>query len=93
MSERTKRILAVIALVFMGVFTVTFVVFLVTRGNIEAFITLFSGVIGIGLFFVIKMFSKKEPTGEEAETSDDDSVPCDGADETDAADSEEKGDE
>lgn len=65
MSEKTKRILAFIALAFMGVFTVSFVVFLVTRGNISAFITLFSGVIGIGLFFVIKTFSKKEKTSDD----------------------------
>ena len=82
MSEKTKRILAFIALAFMGIFTVSFVVFLVTRGNISAFITLFSGVIGIGLFFVIKTFSKK------GETSDDESENSGGendADETNGA--------
>ena len=60
MSEKTKRILAIIALVFMGVFTVSFIVFLVTRGNVVAFVALFSGVVGLCLFLVIRMFSKKQ---------------------------------
>ena len=70
MSDKTKKILAIIALVFVGIFTVAFVVFLVDPymfGGVVAYITLVSGVVGIGLFFVIKAFSKK---GGEAEETD-----------------------
>lgn len=105
MSDKTKKILAIIALVFVGIFTVAFVVFLVDPymfGGVVAYITLVSGVVGIGLFFVIKAFSKK---GGDAETTcepetDDENAPeansgatdnepeADGGqDETDAGDS------
>ena len=59
MNDKTKRILAIIALVFMGVFTVAFVAFLINPkmlGGVVAFVALFSGVIGVGLFLVIKNF-------------------------------------
>ena len=71
MKDKTKRILAYIALVFIAVFTVTFVVFLITRGNVEAFVTLFSGVAGLVLFFIIKAFDKKSQPSEAIDGEDD----------------------
>ena len=65
MKNKTKRILAYIALVFMAVFTVTLVVFLITRGNVEAFVTLFSGFVGLVLFFTIKALDKKSEPAQE----------------------------
>jgi hypothetical protein len=81
MSNKTKRILAITALVFMSIFSVSFIMFLIKPdmfGGAIAFITLFSGVIGIGLFFVIKGLTKDksdagtpESDGGEAESDGD----------------------
>lgn len=63
MSDKTKRALARIALVFMAVFTVFFIVFL-TKPDLwngaAAFIALFSGIPGIGLFLFIKFFERSK---------------------------------
>ncbi len=68
MSRKVKQILAIIALVFMGIFTVTFVMFLYNPrmfGGVLAFIVFASGVLGIGLFVTIKAADKEKKTDGE----------------------------
>lgn len=58
MGKKQKRIIAIIALVFLAVFTVSFVVFLFDRTLLNGaigFLALFSGGIGLALFLVIRL--------------------------------------
>ena len=86
MSKKLKRIIAIIALVFMAVFTVSLVAYLVDKTLLNGaigFLTLFSGGIGIALFLVIWMsrdnydsasddepYDGKSKTPDEPESSD-----------------------
>ncbi len=86
MSKKLKRIIAIIALVFMAVFTVSLVAYLVDKTLLNGaigFLTLFSGGIGIALFLVIWMsrdnydsasddepYDGKSKTPDEPEASD-----------------------
>ncbi|MDR2202514.1 MAG: hypothetical protein LBP26_07170 [Clostridiales bacterium] len=86
MSTKAKRILAIIALGFMAVFTVSFVAFLIDPkmlNGVIAFVALFSGVFGIGLFFVIKGLSAEKTFNGADERADGD---ADAADPKDGAD-------
>ena len=58
MSKKLRRIIAIIALVFMAVFTVSLVAYFVDKTLLNGaigFLTLFSGGIGLALFLVIWM--------------------------------------
>ena len=58
MGKKSKRILAIVALVFIGLFTVSFVAFLVDKtlfNGAIGFFALFTGGVGLALFFVIKL--------------------------------------
>ena len=68
MSRKFKRVLAIIALVFIGLFTVSFVAFLVDK-------TLFNGSIGffalgLALFFVIKLSRDNTDYAQNDDNSD-----------------------
>ncbi len=58
MGKKQKRIIAITALVFLAVFTVSFVVFLIDRTLLNGaigFLAAFSGGIGLALFLVIRL--------------------------------------
>ena len=58
MGKKSKRILAIVALVFIGLFTVSLVAFLVDKSLFNGaigFFALFTGGVGLALFFVIKL--------------------------------------
>lgn len=89
MSKKLKRIIAIIALVFMGVFTVSLVCVLIDRTLLNGqigFLALFSGAVGIGLFFVAR-FTKDaaEPDGADGETDSDDNAAASETEEDTAA--------
>ena len=73
MSRKFKRVLAIIALVFIGLFTVSFVAFLVDKtlfnGSI-GFFALFTGAVGLALFFVIKLSRDNTDYAQNHDTSD-----------------------
>lgn len=72
MSKKLKQIVAIIALIFMGIFTVSFILWLINSNFLNGqigFLTLFSGGIGIALFFVIK-FSKDYSEKPQAKPED-----------------------
>lgn len=80
MSKKLKKAVAITALVFVGIFTVSFVVFLFDRTLLNGaigFLAMFSGGIGLALFLVVK-FSRG---GDEDKNTDD----VGEADEADAA--------
>lgn len=73
MNKKSLRIIAIIGLAFMGIFTVSFIMFLVNPNmwnGVVAFIALFSGVFGAGIFFLV-MHYKKKLTEKENEEKDD----------------------
>lgn len=58
MSKKLKKAVAITALVFVGIFTVSFVVFLFDRTLLNGaigFLAMFSGGIGLALFLVVKL--------------------------------------
>jgi len=67
--KKATRILAIVALVFMGIFTVSLVVFFAanswTGGEqpvvaaISAVVLAVSGILGIGLFFLVKALTRE----------------------------------
>lgn len=62
-TNKTRRILAVIALVFMAIFSVTLVMTFVSPGmwnGAVGYMALISGLLGIGLFLVIRFVLKDE---------------------------------
>ena len=80
MSKKLKKAVAITALVFVGIFTVSFVVFLFDRTLLNGAIGLlamFSGGIGLALFLVVKL----SRGGDEDKNTDD----VGEADEADAA--------
>ena len=80
MSKKLKKAVAITALVFVGIFTVSFVVFLFDRTLLNGaigFLAMFSGGIGLALFLVVKL----SRGGDEDKNTDD----VDEADEADAA--------
>ena len=63
MSEKAIRILAIIALVFVGIFSVSFVLYLLDKdmlGGAVALVTLISGGVGFFLFLMVKFMAKKQ---------------------------------
>ena len=63
MSEKAIRILAIIALVFVGIFSVSFVLYLLDKdmlGGAVALITLISGGVGFFLFLMVKFMARKQ---------------------------------
>ena len=63
MSEKVIRILAIIALVFVGIFSVSFVLYLLDKdmlGGAVALVTLISGGVGFFLFLMVKFMAKKQ---------------------------------
>lgn len=63
MSEKAIRILAIIALVFVGIFSVSFVLYLLDKdmlGGAVALITLISGGVGFFLFLMVKFLARKQ---------------------------------
>ena len=75
-GNKTRRILAVIALVFMAIFSVTLVLTFVSPGmwNVAvAYAALVSGLLGVGLFLVLRFLLKpeeSEPDGGEMDEQD-----------------------
>ena len=66
MNPKLKRIIAVTALVFVGLFTVSLVAYFANRSLFNGalgYFALGSGAVGLALFFVIKL-SKKYPEEE-----------------------------
>jgi len=62
MDNQTKRIIAIIALVFVGIFTVCFPVYLILGQKVEwlLYVVLVSGVIGAVLWFVVFLENRRE---------------------------------
>jgi hypothetical protein len=63
MSEEVIRILTIIALVFVGIFSVSFVLYLLDKdmlGGAVALVTLISGGVGFFLFLMVKFMAKKQ---------------------------------
>lgn len=78
MNKRLKRIIAIIALVAMGLFSVSFVAFLIDKtlfnGGIGAF-ALFFGALGLALWFVLYLSRDKYEDAEPLiDGSDDEST-------------------
>lgn len=73
MSKKTKKIIAIVALVFMVLFcvalTLTFYNRMLFNGAIGA-CALFTGGIGIALFLVLKLSRSPEDAAEENENSE-----------------------
>ena len=66
MNPKLKRVIAIIALVFVGLFTVSFVAFLVNRQLFNGALGYFAGgcgAVGLALFFVIRL-SREYPEEE-----------------------------
>ena len=58
MNPKLKRIIAIVALVFVGLFTVSFVAFLVNKQLFNGALGYFAGgcgAVGLALFFVIRL--------------------------------------
>lgn len=73
MSEKAIRILAIIALVFVGIFSVSFVLYLLDKdmlGGAVALITLISGGVGFFLFLMVKFMARKQSPDEVEEGED-----------------------
>ena len=73
MSEKAIRILAIIALVFVGIFSVSFVLYLLDKdmlGGAVALITLISGGVGFFLFLMVKFMARKQLPDEVEEGED-----------------------
>ena len=76
MSEKARRIIAIIALVFMGIFSISIVLYLLDKnmlGGVVALVTLISGGIGFFLFLMVKLMKGKDNYDEIQEESDDES--------------------
>lgn len=74
MSKKLKKAVAITALVFVGIFTVSFVAFLVDRTLLNGaigFLAMFSGGIGLALFLVVKLSRGGEPDGAETPPEED----------------------
>ena len=72
MNKKLRRIIAIIALVFMAIFSVSLVAYFVDRtllSGMIGIITLFSGGIGLALFLVVWM-SRDKDGGENGEPGD-----------------------
>ena len=57
MNPKMRRIIAIIALVFVGIFTISFTLMLYNRDLLDGSIThiaLFSGAVGLALFLTLK---------------------------------------
>ena len=95
MGIKSKRILAIVALVFIGLFTVSFVAFLVDKtlfNGAIGFFALFTGGVGLALFFVIKLSRDNtdasdpdDKTGQERSTEKNDVSDNDDSDKVPAA--------
>lgn len=68
MSKKTKQVIAIVALVFMAVFTVTFVLWLAApklwNGQFGWW-ALVSGCAGVGLFLLVKLVKTPEEKSQE----------------------------
>ena len=79
-ADKTRRILAIVALVFMAIFTVTFIIVLVSPDILNGavgYIALISALMGAGFFIVVKFVLKDPPeylpgdeSGDEADDTD-----------------------
>ena len=95
MGKKSKRILAIVALVFIGLFTVSFVAFLVDKtlfNGAIGFFALFTGGVGLALFFVIKLSRDNtdvsdpdDKTGQDRSTEKNDDSDNDDSDKVPAA--------
>ena len=80
MSSKSRRIIAIVALVFVGLFSVSFVMYLLNSAMFNGaigYIAMFTGGIGLALFLVV-YFSRKSDeqftmTADEDENPTDDS--------------------
>lgn len=66
-QKKLRQALAVVALVFMGIFTVTFVITLVDHtmyNGVFGYISLVSVLLGVGLFLIIKYVLKDKTPPE-----------------------------
>ena len=71
MKEKAAKIIAIIALVFMGIFTITLImVFVDFGGTVTTVLTFVCGGIGIALFFVMKFLMKKSASASEVDGQD-----------------------
>lgn len=94
MKPKLKRVIAVIALVFIGLFTVSLVAFFANKSLFNGALGYFaigSGAVGLALFFVIKL--SREYPEEESELKKILDADEDNAPQTDNAATEEKSDE
>jgi len=68
MNPKTKRIIAVIALVFAGIFTLAFPFYLALRQNESwgwlMYVVIISGVIGAVMWFIVFLEQRKEKNDE-----------------------------
>lgn len=88
MNKKLRRVIAIIALVFMAIFSVSLVAYFVDRtllSGMIGIITLFSGGIGLALFLVVWM-SRDQNGGDNGEPGNAADKPLDGqrADDKDA---------
>ena len=68
-GNKTRRILAIIALVFMAIFSVTLVLTFVSPdmwNGAVAYAALVSGLLGVGLFLVLRFLLKPEESEQES---------------------------
>ena len=66
-QKKLRQALAIVALVFMGIFTVTFVITLVDPtmyNGVFGYISLVSVLLGVGLYLVIKFLLKEKEAPE-----------------------------
>ena len=69
MNKKLRKAVAIISLVFMGLFVVSLVLCLIDIGMLNGsigFVALFTGFIGISLFFVLHFNDKADKRNEEA---------------------------
>ncbi len=81
MNEKLKRVIAIIALVCMGLFSIVFVAYLLNKTLLNGaigFCALFFGAVGVALYLVLWISTrgernqKIEPTDDESENADED---------------------
>lgn len=78
MSKKAKQILACVALGFVAVFTVTFVVWLSAPKLLNGqfgYVPLASGATGVGLFLLVKLVKMPEEKAEAAQRAAEDYLP------------------
>lgn len=92
MNEKVKRVIAIIALVCMGLFSVAFVAYLLNKSLFNGaigFCALFFGAVGVALYLVLWISTRGE-RNQRFEPSDDDCESDEKSEENDESSSENK---